>query len=210
MLPAEMPESMIEFAPFAFVRFPLTKAVEVVFPEPPLGVLHVKLGALNALKKSPALHVRSVTDVPLPPPPPLRAEAAEGVIVTVAEPVIAAEDSIHSPVNPAVFTCHVPLAVAEVTAVVEARGITLTVDHVLPPSPVALKLIVPVQVPAMVKVAPPLSSDKPTTRAVVFVSAGQPLPLVVSLLLAAHAGIVPSIDKASSIIVRQRFIDCTS
>jgi len=114
-------------------------------------------------------------------------EAAEGVTVTVALPVMVAEDNIHTPVNPAVLTCHVPLDVDDVTVVVDPNGVTLTAVQVVPPSPVALKLIVPVHVPETVSVAPPLSCGKPTISAVVLVAPGQLDALVVSVALAPYA-----------------------
>jgi len=54
-------------------------------------------------------------------------------MVTVADPVNVADDSIHSPVNPETFRCHEPFAVADVTAVVAATGIIFTAFQVAPP-----------------------------------------------------------------------------
>jgi capsular polysaccharide biosynthesis protein len=125
-------------------------------------------------------------------------------MVAVADPVMAAEESIHKPVKPAVFTCHEPLAVVEVTAVVEASGRALIVTHEVPSSPLPLNEIVPVHVPVTVRVAPPLSCGSPTTRAVVFDLAGQLLALVVSTLLAAHADEAHRIVSSSK--VESRFI----
>lgn len=140
--------------------------------------------------------------VPLPPPPPplLLADAAEDVIVAKAVPVTVAEARIRIPVNPAVFTCQVPLLVVEVTAVVELSGNTLRDDHVVPPSPVASNCIVPVQVPDRVSVAPPLSSGRLTTRH--RVDTEQSDPLVVILPLVAQRGREAKI----SIVSRHRFI----
>ena len=125
-----------------------------------------------------------VSPPPPPPAPPFRADAADGVIVAIAGPDIA-EALIRNPVNPAVLTCQVPSAVAEVTAVVEAKGITLTDDQVVPPSPVASNTTVPVQEPESVSVAPPLSCGKLTTRQ--FVAVAQSEPPVVILPLVPHA-----------------------
>ncbi len=137
-----------------------------------------------------------------PPPPPLLAEAAEGVIVAVAEPDMVAEARIRSPVNPAALTCQVPLAVAEVTAVVEAKGVTFTATQVAPPSPVASNEMVPVHVPESVKVAPPLSSGRLTIRQLA--SSTQVVPLVVITLLAAHEGMAHRAMNSST--VDRRFI----
>ena len=133
---------------------PVIEIAGVVPPEEAMGAVPVTL-----------------VTVPLPPPPPpALAEAVDSIMLTVVVPLTREDIRIRRWVYPAVFTCHVPVLVVEVAAVVLLLGVAFSATQVVPPSPEASNWMVLAEAFAVtVKVAPPCPGSTLTRRQEVLV-----------------------------------------